>query len=267
MNDRLLEDVLGPEGAAVLARAAQEDPSFADALRPRAALAWARLALADGFDGVAPGRPDVKLMVKSESWTATMDEGPISGKGEARLTALLLTLVAAPVNSATPSPVLERLGKNLDALAGAVWRRHRGAVAALRSRARSRMSKAAPGGGGAKEPRGPAAAPTGPTPPQGPQAPQGGMHGQPKPPNQPKQPKPPGGRPPVTMKRSELEALCTVCGRSQLRSGGLVGCFCFVELVKNVQWTLSKDVFSIKFPANDHDGMLAFLEATRGHRG
>lgn len=239
--DRLLHDTLGPEGAAALAAAVAATPALDAVVRPRAALAWAQLAVQHGFEGAVPGT-DAPLLVKGEAWTATVDGAPHSGTGTAGLAAVIIALNGGVTVAMPHLRSMTRLAKNLDQLASAAWR---GPVAALRARARGLgLAKAAPpskdGPGhphAAQEPLAPqvADAPTAPRrgripvaaePPAPAVAPQARPGAEPKRPEA-KVPMPKVRAAPLRM--SELARPCSVCGRAQLTGTQLTGCGCWAE--------------------------------------
>lgn len=203
MASRLLLDTLGAEGAAAFDRAVAGRPALAGAVAPRAALAWAQLAVAQGYCGPAPGSPGEALVVlaKGEAW----EGADHVGHGAPGLAALLTALAGGGLQRVPRGAVMARLGKNLDVLAKAEWSRK--FVLAGLAKAAPKAPGAAGAAGGIDRP-GPAAAARPPTPPTAPTPP--------KPPGNglkvtaPAAPKPPGVKAPAApkppaMKSEDLE--------------------------------------------------------------
>src|SRR3954468_21472153 len=86
-----LDDVLGREAAAAVLAAVAESPRLAPAVLPRAALAWARVALAAGYEGASPGAPGATVLAKSNSWSVFLPDGrAIDGDDETGFAAAVL---------------------------------------------------------------------------------------------------------------------------------------------------------------------------------
>lgn len=263
-----MEDVLGRDGAAALRTAAERAPDLEGSLAPRTALAWSRLATAQGYDGPAPGRPEAALLVKSGGWTVRVGDVQTSGSGEAGLAAALLVMCDAAGRSrpAVGQPLL-RLGKSLDALAAAVWERRRvPTVKDIRDRARGMAKANRGGGGGGASAPGPAhkpSAPEAPTPPT-PSQKQPGVKA--TSPAAPKAPKAQGAKGPrqAQFMRSELEAPCRACGRPQMSGDDLALCACFQAVAKAVSFKgFGPDTVVVSFDGWDAEALATFCEEVR----
>lgn len=299
----LLLSVLGPDGHQAIERSVSRTPHLAASLAPRTALAWARLACGYGYDGVVPGRPGTRLLVKSQRWALDVGDEvpPVAGRGEAGLAALLLVLsgVTEIPPGTTPDAGLVRLGKSLDVMADANWRRGT-RVEALRKRAiaatRRALEKAQRKGGargasgapsegpGTAKIAGPAHQATGAvaaTPPMGAQpkvVPQAQAKGGASGASVPK-PNAPGAaaagpkmaalstsapkQKKMALARSELTRSCSLCGDPQMVGQAVPGCRCFAPLAKATRWEIQGDKVLAVFPTGDPDAVVTFLEAVR----
>lgn len=255
MSDRLLQDTIGAAGAAAVERAVAARPALVAALRPRAALAWARLAIERGYAGAVPGAGDATLLVKGELWTVDVPGGRLEGGGAFGLAALLVALAGGRGEDRLPaSRAATRLGRSMDTLAKAAWCAPAGGSVpgryALKKAAKPKTD--APG---------PAAKPIAPAPPDPPAPPAAAQRGVvPVAPRPPKAPRAAG----AVLRRSELQRPCGECGTPQLENGALVGCGCWSELCKSLVWRETAAGYVVRFPEDDRDGAVAFLAALRG---
>lgn len=268
-----LDDALGREAAAAVLAAVAESPRLAPAVLPRAALAWARVALAAGYEGASPGAPGATVLAKSTGWTVSLPDGrAIDGDDETGFAAAVLVAAGhGPAGAEPPRAALQRLGKALDGFA-AVARRPAKLIP-LRT-----LQKAK----GTEKP-GPAHAPQAPMAPQAPAPPRVGGAGS-APPVAPAPKGAPDGRevpgiakPPQPAKpaagrghaltRSEAAAPCAVCSSPQLRGQALVGCVCHADVLAKSDVTPTATGWILRFNGPDRDSFVNFLDQMRGAGG
>jgi hypothetical protein len=254
MADRLLVETLGPDGAAAVERAVVTRPALAGAVRPRAALAWAQLAVTHGFQGPSPGS-GFDLLVKADGAWSFPD---YDGHGAPALAAVLVALAGGDVSKVPRGRVMARLGQNLDLLVKAEFTRGSSPVLDLmRGRSLQKATKPGPQHAGVDKP-GPANPPRQASAPQAPQPPTAASQATTVPkPVQPKAPKAPG----AVLHRSELEAACPHCGRPQLQDGNLTGCGCFAGALMKAEVVPVTGGFAVRM--EDREAFVEFVKAVR----
>lgn len=250
---KFLIEVLGPDGAKALAKAADRSEDLAQALVPRTIIAWLRSM--PSFDGEIPGLP-------GQTFSFQKSEGGFSGSvaigganhqfqdatifhvAGAVATAMELdSLVFGNVRNLD----LERLGKSIDLMA-----KVRQAVTLSKEKCpdcggkngghllhcKSKLEKKAINEGGS----GAAAAPIAPQAPDAPTSATKSPAAKPMTPKtagpgaapKPLKPAVPA-LPSVKLTRSESNTACPVCFQKQFGEGQFVGCLCFRALSKSVK--------------------------------
>lgn len=162
MPDKLLFDVLGQDGASAIERAIEGRPGLAGAVRPRAALAWAQLALTVGYRGPAPGSPEIHVDIrKGEGWVFGAGDDQVVGLEDSapHLAACILANSGGSIGQVPRTKAMQRLGANLDAMAKAELTK------AITKPAGAHVGVEAPGPAAAARPPKPPTAPAAPTPP------------------------------------------------------------------------------------------------------
>ena len=281
--DVMLSDLLGVDGAQAFNTALTRTPSLAPALLPRAALAWARIALQNTRDIPVPGDPLVTVCVKSEtqSWSCR----DVEGTGATSLASLVLVLagVTEVDTTPTPTPGLVKLGKSLDVTIQARFPSR--ALDAIHASARSKLAKG--GGGGGQAPKAPKGAPEAPGPAHKPTE---AIAAIPPVPTEQKTPKAVGSKfagikapganvggvaqakpkkppkPKAVVLKSELEKSCGRCGMSHLVMGRLIGCWCHSKTLAASVIKERSDSFEFEASLNKAEDLTRFVNEVRRGR-
>jgi len=280
---RFLIELLGPDGARALAKAASRSELLAHAIVPRTIIAWLRST--DEFSGEVPGAPGrvVEFQKSSAGFTGsvTIQEQRYEFQNESLFHAAGALAVAVGIDSTSvPDDLknvdLERLGKSIDLMV-MVQRALKLSKREEKSTEESSagddhgeysrqeiyqddkdLKKKAMGAGSGQSatPTAPAA-PTAPTP-TAPQVPTTQKL--------PKKPASAGLKPKMgsSLKLSEAEsaAACPVCAQKQFSDGKFVGCLCFRALSKSVKVVGRENGVELQLGDGwDRDTVLTFLEA------
>lgn len=245
---KFLIEVLGPDGALALAKAAARSDDLAQMVVPRAILAW--LEARPEFDDVVPGGDFRVRFTKSE-------DGFSGNIGDYQFHEATIFHVAGAVATAmsldaltfgnTRNAELSRLGKSIDLMAkvnlfksetdkkgkcpkcGARSGGHFRNCEDVGKEEPESLEKQAAGMGTGKT--------AGPVAPAAPAAPTASAPQHTTPQKQMKAPasaKPALGGNTMKLTRSESNARCPLCSQQQFASGLFVGCLCFRALAKSV---------------------------------
>ena len=249
-----LEAVLGAQGAQALAKAAERVPALADALVPRAALAWLGAAGAFEYEGEVPGVPGTHMALSKSAGEFTgsvqLPGGALAlaHAGPARAAAAIsmaIGLTPEALAKGAASADVAKLGASMDRLAKArlaVAMRKKSLAAAPKAGAAEEAGAAA-GANAPEAPAGPAntspakgvvAAPSRPVAASAaslagkrPTQVAGAAAAAAKPKAQPQAPK-------IRVTKSQMSSLCPTCGRPQFSGVKFAGCLCFSALSKSV---------------------------------
>jgi hypothetical protein len=270
---QFLIEVLGPDGALALAKAASRSEYLAQMIVPRTILAW--LEANPDFAGNVPGTDIQMSFTKSEDGfsgtlgTYTFQEATIFHVAGACATAM--DLDSLMFGNARNSE-LTRLGKSIDLMAkvhrlSVLSKNHTGGGEESSPgdehgeysrqeifqneehskedpKNKAKLLKKQPGMGGGASPAGKTAGPVAPAAPAAPTA-TAPQHTTPQKPKQmagsAKPPKPAMGGNTMKLSQSEANSSCTMCGQHQFRDGKFTGCLCFSSLAKSTKALFHSD--------------------------
>lgn len=283
---RFLIDVVGPEGAKTLAKAADRSSVLGAALVPRTIVAWLRAN--PSYMGEIPGSQQLVSFAKSEngfSGYVSIDDQKhefqnVSLFYVAGAVGVAVGLDSASVPKELKNLDLERLGKSIDCmvkvrrLSLAKGEKEKCPTCGALSGGHffnckdknAKLEKKSAENGGSTGTQAAPVAPKAPEPPVA-TAPQPTAQ-QITPLSAKKDAKPPkpvtpkvAKAPTVKVSKSEQEFLCPTCSRKQFNGRKFVGCTCFSALAKSVDWVDNFDYVELRLKGWDRADVLTFLES------